>query len=557
MGDRLPMGWECVEIGTVCDLINGKVFKSKDWTESGLPIVRIQNLNNPTAKFNFFEGKIEEKYLIDTGTLLFAWSGTPGTSFGAHIWNHGPAVLNQHIFKVEISKKWLSTPFFRYAINQKLEELIAKAHGGVGLRHVTKGKFEKTEISLPPLNEQHRIIAKIDEFMECSTGMKEALDALLPLLDKYRQSVLASAFRGDLTREWSKQNPEIDPAEELIDSLGVPSLPGFKLYEEGKTFSDLPENWKWAPLVNLLSEGPNNGYSPKSGSDATGSLSFKLSATTKGFFDVSETTVKRLYEKIDNNSRLWLENDDLLIQRANSLEYVGASAIFKGPPKTYIYPDLMMRVRIKHDGLRNYVWRYLNSDIARQYFRANATGTSGNMPKINRKTVNNLPIPIPPEYELHVINQKINHAMTLADGINKIVQDAINKQSSLNRSILAKAFRGELVPQDPRDEPSCALLERIKAERDANQKIRKRNKRTRTKKMVQQKSPTEIVSVVGALKLAGTPLTAQDLLARAGYPSDVSTDLLEQFFLDVREELRNGTISCTRKVNDDIFTLVG
>ena len=251
------------------------------------------------------------------------------------------------------------------------------------------------------------------------------------------------------------------------------------------------------------------------------------------------------------------ESDDLLIQRANSLEHVGASAIFRGPSKTYIYPDLMMRVRIKHDGIRSYVWRYLNSDIARRYFRANATGTAGNMPKINRKTVNNLPIPIPPESELFVINQRVNCAMALADGINNIVQDAIEKQSSLNRSILAKAFRGELVPQDPRDELSGVLLERIKAERDANQKTRKKNKRKRAKKMVHQKHSSEIISVVVALKLAETPLSAQDLLVKAGYPRDVSIDQLEQFFLDIREDLKTGTIACVRKGNDDIFTLAG
>ena len=142
--------------------------------------------------------------------------------------------------------------------------------------------------------------------MERSTEVKAALGAIFPLIGQYRQSVLVGTFRGELTKEWRGQNPEIEPAEELIDSLAMSSCSGSKLHEKVKPFFDLPRNWKWTSLVDLLCEGPNNGYSPKSGSDATGTLSLKLSATTKGFFDVSETTVKRLYEKIDDSSKLWL-----------------------------------------------------------------------------------------------------------------------------------------------------------------------------------------------------------------------------------------------------------
>jgi type I restriction enzyme S subunit len=141
----LPEGCEQVSIGDLCDLINGRAFKPKEWAESGLPIIRIQNLNNPDAKFNHFGGEYADKHLVRPGELLFAWSGTPGTSFGAHVWEGKEALLNQHIFRVLIQEKHLHKHFFRFAINHKLEELISKAHGGVGLRHVTKGKFEATE----------------------------------------------------------------------------------------------------------------------------------------------------------------------------------------------------------------------------------------------------------------------------------------------------------------------------------------------------------------------------------------------------------------------------
>lgn len=558
---RLPSSWEWAQATEFATVVGGgtprNAIESDNFSEDGIPWLTPADLSG-YKKIHISKGartlsdhgfRNSSAQLVPKGTVLF----TSRAPVGYCVVASNEISTNQG-FKNFIPEGGISPEFLRYYLLNSKSYAESKASGTTFLE-LSKKKAGELSFPIAPINEQHRIVEKIDALMERSTEVKAALDAIFPLIDQYRQSVLVGTFRGEFTKEWRGQNPEIEPAEELIDSLAMSSCSGSKLHEKVKPFFDIPRNWKWTSLVDLLCEGPNNGYSPKSGSDATGTLSLKLSATTKGFFDVSETTVKRLYEKIDDSSKLWLESDDLLIQRANSLEYVGTSAIFRGPSKTYIYPDLMMRVRIKHDGIRSYVWRYLNSDIARRYFRANATGTAGNMPKINRKTVNNLPIPIPPESELFVINHRINHAMAMADGINNIVHNAIEKQSSLNRSFLAKAFRGELVPQDPRDEPSGAVLMRIKAERDANQKVRKKNTRKGTIKMKRQKSSTEIISVARALKLAGTTLSAQDLLVKAGYPRDVSIDQLEQFFLDIREDLKMGTIACVRKGNDDIFTL--
>ncbi len=123
------------------DLINGRAFKPSDCTPQGLPIVRIQNLNNLSAPFNQFNGEVKQKFLIDTGDFLISWSGMPGTSFGAHIWNRGPAVLNQHIFKTILLAGAFDKAFLKIAIDSRLMELIEQAHGGVGLQHITNWNF--------------------------------------------------------------------------------------------------------------------------------------------------------------------------------------------------------------------------------------------------------------------------------------------------------------------------------------------------------------------------------------------------------------------------------
>lgn len=101
---RVPGNWCWTRIEKLCSLSNGKAFKPMDWSETGIPIVRIQNLNNSKAEYNLYSGIVEDKFRLCGGELLFAWSGTPGTSFGAHIWWGKEAVLNQHIFRVDFDE---------------------------------------------------------------------------------------------------------------------------------------------------------------------------------------------------------------------------------------------------------------------------------------------------------------------------------------------------------------------------------------------------------------------------------------------------------------------
>jgi type I restriction enzyme S subunit len=161
----IPENWRWIAIGHAMSLVNGIAFKPENWTPDGTPIVRIQNLNNPEAPFNRFNGQIASKFYIDSGDFLISWSGTPGTSFGAFIWNRGKAILNQHIFRCELPEGVFVKEYLRLAVNARLDEMISLAHGAVGLRHITKGKLETILLPLPPLAEQKRIVAKVDELM--------------------------------------------------------------------------------------------------------------------------------------------------------------------------------------------------------------------------------------------------------------------------------------------------------------------------------------------------------------------------------------------------------
>ena len=151
-----------IRVGDACTLINGRAFKPDEWSTEGLPIVRIQNLNSEEAPFNYYSGEVKSQHLINSGDLLFSWSGTPGTSFGAFFWRRGKAALNQHIFKV-IPNCDYNLFFLQYALNERLNFIISRAHGGVGLQHITKKELDEVLLFQPGINEQNDFATFVEQ----------------------------------------------------------------------------------------------------------------------------------------------------------------------------------------------------------------------------------------------------------------------------------------------------------------------------------------------------------------------------------------------------------
>lgn len=182
MSSSTANGVESAAIGDLCSLINGRAFKPSEWGSTGLPIIRIQNLNDESRDFNHYDGAYDKKHEVNTGDLLFSWSVTPGTSFGAFFWNRPRGVLNQHIFNVHVDKSRVEKRYFRYAMNHRLIDIIGQAHGGVGLKHITKGKLEAIEIPLPPLSEQKRIADILDKADAIRSKRQEAINTSQEIL---------------------------------------------------------------------------------------------------------------------------------------------------------------------------------------------------------------------------------------------------------------------------------------------------------------------------------------------------------------------------------------
>ena len=171
--------WGIRTIGDMFSLINGCAFRPEDWKPNGTPIIRIQNLNDPSAEFNYSQAPVSERNRVESGDLLFAWSGTLGSSFGARVWTGPPGVLNQHIFKVLMDEQRITLPFALLVLARVEEDIAEKSHGfKASFVHVKKSDLVKVELPLPALHEQQRIAACLSSLDALITAATQELDTL-------------------------------------------------------------------------------------------------------------------------------------------------------------------------------------------------------------------------------------------------------------------------------------------------------------------------------------------------------------------------------------------
>lgn len=164
---------EYKRLGDIATYINGYPFKPEDRGLTGLPIIRIQDLTGNSYDLGFYNGNYPERIEINDGDVLISWSA----SLGVYIWNKGKALLNQHIFKVAFDKCEVNKQFFVYAVQYKLQEMGAKAHGAT-MKHIVKKDFDNTAIPFPALEEQEKIAQTMNRISRIISDRQQQLQKL-------------------------------------------------------------------------------------------------------------------------------------------------------------------------------------------------------------------------------------------------------------------------------------------------------------------------------------------------------------------------------------------
>lgn len=474
IGKDLPHGWVAARVNDTGLYINGLAFKPADWKRTGKPIIRIQNLTDPTKDFNYTEGSFPDEVIVRDGDILVSWSAT----LDAFRWSRGEGVLNQHIFRVIPASDLTEQDFLLLLLRNAIREMSESEHAhGLVMSHINRGPFLNHIVLIPPRAEQRRIAEKFSELMALCDRLDVAqvdreigrnkltlstfaklnepdpesfvddarfvLDQLGPLtkrtdqIKQLRQMILNLAVKGCLTKQSSGDAP--------IDAV-VDSITGGKAARRSATGNgppadlpfDIPSNWLWTTLGRVISSGPQNGLSPRPSNAPDAVKAITLTATTSGRFNPAH--FKTVDAQLDPNSDFWLQDGDLLFQRGNTREYVGMAAIYHGPERTFIYPDLIMKVRVADSICLPFIHLAAISPYARAYMAENATGAQETMPKINQGMLVNLPIPLPPVAEQHRIVAKVDELMTLCDQLEASLIEGEQTRSKLLEAVLHEAL---------------------------------------------------------------------------------------------------------------------
>lgn len=441
----LPNGWALVALGELGEYVNGRAFKPSEWRKSGLPIIRIQNLNDPEANFNYSDQAHEEKFKVRNGDLLIAWSA----SLGTFIWDRGEAWLNQHIFRVEINDRLITKEFLHYAVKQALSELYDKAHGS-GMVHVTKPVFESHQVPHPPLNEQRRIVAKLEALLGKVDACQQRLAKLPHLLKRFRQAVLAAACSGKLTADWRENKVEVDSLNS--DSFVEP-------------ICEIPATWTWTTLNSICDSTRGISYGViKLGNEVADGVPCLRTSDVKPL-RIDSTNVKRISKEISSGyQRTVLNGGEVLVNVRGTL---GGVAVVSSEMKGWNISREVALVPVRSSFEPKFISFWIASQYSQNWLAGVEKGAA--YTGINLEDLRLLPVAIPSLPEQLEIVRRVEAFFHLADQLEARYHKAKAYVDKLTQSLLAKAFRGDLVPQDPNDEPAAVLLERIKAERATRQ----------------------------------------------------------------------------------------
>ncbi|NAR16967.1 restriction endonuclease subunit S [Acinetobacter haemolyticus] len=386
------MSYPLVCLGDVADFINGVAFKPEDWGTEGKPIIRIQNLNDPSKEYNYTHREVKDTNIARKGDLLVSWSA----SLGVYEWNGQEACINQHIFKVVPNDEKIDKTYLKRALELSIVEMENQVHGAT-MKHITRGKFLGNKIPLPPLAEQRRIASILDQADVLCQKRQQTIEKLNQLL----QATFIDMFGDPVS------NPK-----------------GWDLVRVGE-------------VVNEFIGGKNIECPDESDSDYK---ILKVSAVTSKVYKPHES--KFAPNTFEPNPLAIVEKGDLLFSRANTTELVAATAYVWETPENIVLPDKLWKFSISDESKVNklYLWDLFKNIEFRNELSKLSSGTSGSMKNISKGKLNELKMPLPPKE----LQDKFAEFSTKLWGQIKTFQQSSDSLDSLFNSLQNQAFNGSL-----------------------------------------------------------------------------------------------------------------
>lgn len=491
---ELPQGWVWVAIGALSTSKNGIVdgpfgsnLKTSDYIDdiaNGVPVLTTKNLEGDYSpeKVRFVsKSKFEElkRSQVNGGDILIAKIGSIGKN-GVYPKGYPTALIPANLIKITLDNDEFFKYIYYHIKSQRFQDLIKSISKATAQPAFNVSQFRTLSIPLPPLPEQRRIVAKLEELFSKLEAGVTAVRRTQALLKRYRQSVLHAAVTGELTRAWRETHP-LAPAETgaaLLQRIRaerraqweaaqvakrggqLPLGEGWKAKyaepEEPDTseLHELPEGWTWCRLDSvaemclgkMLDEAKNKG---------TLQPYLRNVSVRWGSFDLEHLKQMRFTEEEDE--RYSVKKGDLVICEGGE---PGRAAIWESETPIKIQKALH-RVRIKSKGLLNrFLFYSLRHDALGHYLSTYFTGTG--IQHFTGAALARYTFPLPPLAEQAEIVAEVERRLTVLDALSQTLADALRRAERLRQSILHQAFTGRLVPQDATDEPAAALLARLR-----------------------------------------------------------------------------------------------
>lgn len=373
-----------------------------------------------------------------------------------------------------IESKWVFYALRHPAFIQHVAALCR----GINMPRLTTGDARSVEIAVPPTNEQRRIVAKLDAMFEKSRSIREKLDRLPRLLAKLQKSILNSAFRGDLTREWRAKNPNAEPASELLKRIQAERRAKWEadLTAKGKDpkrakyvepmpinsdgLPELPEGWCWASVESLSTKVVDGVHKkPNYVGEGVPFLTVKdLTAGSGISFDNCKFVSREDHEQFCQRTNP--EIGDILITKDGTLGVVRAV-------RTDVEFSIFVSLALVKPVLRE-MSDYLELAFSSPLVQSQMTGTGSGLQHIHLVDLRRDLIPVAPVEEQTEIVRVLSLAIPSIEKIVATNERAHQRIDAVEAVFLSKSFRGDLVPQDPADEPASTLLQRVRAQREAS-----------------------------------------------------------------------------------------
>ena len=487
---EIPESWEWVRLENVTSKITDGTHKTPTYIDDGVPFISVKNIKNNKIYFDDIKyiSQEEHKELYkrcnpEKGDILITKSGTIGRT--AEVKEEFEFSLFVSVALIKNYKNIILSKYLLYNTNDYMNKInIASDIKGGVIKNYHISDIKKQPIPLPPLEEQKRIVEKLDSMFEKINKAKDLIKEVKENIENRKESILNKAFRGELTAEWRKNN-QTEDAIELLKSINEekiknweqacieaekngkkkPSKPKIEeiqnmiISKEEEPY-EIPKNWKWVKLENIV-QYMQRGKSPSYVENSKILVISQKCVQWKGFqVDKARFTndsLKNLYSEerfLRNNDILWNSTGTGTVGRLCILEKNNFDS-----KKRMVVDSHVTIVRIYSFLCSKFIFNYLRSPII-QNSMDKFTNGSTNQKELSLMSVKNIFVPLPPLKEQEEIVRILDEILEKESKIKELIEleEAIEL---LEKSILDKAFRGELGTQNKEDEPAIELLKKI------------------------------------------------------------------------------------------------